>query len=357
MLPSLGPERQATFSPVLPVCPDTGIVLQVPLSAVDADAGTIRYVNEAGREVEQPVTGGQCKLGWKTDWAMRWRAFAVDYEMSGKDLIDSVRLSSRICHILGARPPANLTYELFLDENGEKISKSRGNGLSVEEWLSYAPAESLALYMFQKPKAAKRLYFDVIPRTVDEYLSHLVAFPDQEPAKRLDNPVWHVHRGRPPFEPTHLSYNVLLNLAAVCNTEDRAVLWHFITRYAPDASPETLPILDELVGCAINYYRDFVKPKKQYRQPDSVEKAALEDLATVLSGIGEGADAGGIQSEVYEVGKRHPFPDLKAWFAALYEILLGQSQGPRMGSFIAVYGVPESIALIRKAIAGEDLAA
>jgi lysyl-tRNA synthetase class 1 len=288
---------------------------------------------------------------------MRWAALGVDYEMSGKDLIDSVRLSSRICHILGARPPANLTYELFLDENGEKISKSRGNGLSVEDWLSYAPAESLALYMFQKPKAAKRLYFDVIPRTVDEYLSHLVAFPDQEPAKRLDNPVWHVHRGQPPFEPTHLSYNVLLNLAAVCNTEDRAVLWHFIARYAPDASPKTLPILDELVGCAINYYRDFVKPKKQYRQPDSLEKAALEDLATVLSGIGEGADAGAIQSEVYEVGKRHPFPDLKAWFAALYEILLGQSQGPRMGSFIAVYGVPESIILIRKAIAGEDLAA
>ena len=357
ILPTLGEERRATYSPFLPVCSKTGVVLQVPIIERKVDAGTVVYQDADGSKVEVPVTGGHCKLQWKCDWAMRWAALGVDYEMSGKDLIDSVRLSSRICHILGARPPANLTYELFLDENGEKISKSRGNGLTVEEWLSYAPAESLALYMFQKPKAAKRLYFDVIPRAVDEYLSHLVAFPNQEPAKRLDNPVWHIHRGQPPFELTHLSYNVLLNLAAVCNTEDKAVLWHFITRYAPEASPETLPILDELVGCAINYYRDFVKPKKQYRQPDSVEKAALEDLATVLSGIGEGADAGVIQTEVYEVGKRHPFPDLKAWFAALYEILLGQSQGPRMGSFIAVYGVPESITLIRKAIAGEDLAA
>jgi lysyl-tRNA synthetase class 1 len=331
-------------------------VLQVPIIERKVDSGTVVYQDADGSKVEVPVTGGRCKLQWKCDWAMRWAALGVDYEMSGKDLIDSVRLSSRICHILGARPPANLTYELFLDENGEKISKSRGNGLTVEEWLSYAPAESLALYMFQKPKAAKRLYFDVIPRAVDEYLSHLAAFPDQEPAKRLDNPVWHIHRSQPPFELTHLSYNVLLNLAAVCNTEDKAVLWHFITRYIPEALPETLPILDELVGCAVNYYRDFVKPKKRYRQPDCVEKTALEDLAMALAGLGESADAGVIQAEVYEVGKRHPFPDLKAWFAALYEILLGQPQGPRMGSFISVYGIPESITLIRKAIAGEDLA-
>ena len=357
ILPTLGPERRATYSPFLPICPKTGVVLQVPVIARDAAAGTISYKDDDGRIVEVPVTGGHCKLQWKADWAMRWAALGVDYEMSGKDLIDSVKLSSRICRILGATPPKGFTYELFLDDKGEKISKSRGNGLTVEEWLRYAPAESLALFMYQKPKAAKRLYFDVIPRTVDEYLSHLQAFPDQEPAKRIDNPAWHIHRGQPPFEPAHLSYNVLLNLVGVCNTEDRAVLWAFISRYAPEARPENSPILDTLVGCAINYYRDFIKPAKRYRRPSAAEATALEDLAQVLAALHVDATAEEVQTQVYEAGKRHGFSELRAWFQALYEILLGQTQGPRMGSFFAVYGLKESIQLIRRALAGEDMAA
>ena len=357
VLPTLGEERRATYSPFLPVCPSTGRVLQAPVISHDAAAGTIVYENHEGAKVETPVTGGRCKLQWKVDWAMRWTALGVDYEMSGKDLIESVRLSSKICRTIGGNPPVGFTYELFLDENGEKISKSIGNGLSVEEWLRYAPPESLALFMYQKPKSAKRLFFDIIPRNIDDYLQHLAGYSDQEPGKQLDNPVWHIHAGSPPRADAYLSYNILLNLASVCHSEDKAVLWHFISRYRPDASPETSPFLDRLVGYAIEYYRNFVKPAKAYRSPTDDEAAALRDLHDVLAGLPTAATAEDIQTEVYEVGKRHDFADLKGWFRALYEILLGQSQGPRMGSFIALYGLEETKTLIEKALAGKDLSA
>ncbi len=357
ILPTLGPTRRATYSPFLPICPRTGRVLQAPVIGRDTDTGTITYRDEDGEAVEVPVTGGRCKLQWKADWAMRWAALEVDYEMSGKDLIDSVKLSSRICHILGARPPAGFTYELFLDENGEKISKSRGNGLTVEEWLRYAPPETLALYMYLSPRKAKRLYFDVIPRHVDEYLAFLGKFEGEDEAERLANPVWHIHDGAPPQAEAHLSFGVLLNLASVCNTEDKAVLWGFISRYAPEATPASAPILDKLVASAINYFRDFVKPAKKYRKAGEVERKALEDLARALASLADDASAEDIQTQVYEVGKRHPFADLKSWFRALYEILLGQSHGPRMGSFFALYGRKEALALIKRAIKGEDLAA
>ena len=356
ILPTLGEERRATYSPFLPVCLKTGRVLQVPMIERNLDHGTIVYEDEDGTKTEVPVTGGHCKLQWKADWAMRWVALDVDYEMSGKDLIDSVKLSGKICRVLGGNPPVGFTYELFLDENGEKISKSRGNGLSVEEWLRYAPPESLTLFLYQKPKAAKRLNFDVIPRNVDDYLNHLASLPKQDDTKRLDNPTWHIHRGDPPQEEATLGYNILLNLASVCHTEDKAVLWHFISRYRPGLTAETAPILDTLLDYAINYYRDRIKPAKQYRKATDEEKEALQDLLNSLDGLADDAEPETIQSEVYEVGKRHPFPDLKAWFKALYEILLGQSQGPRMGSFIALYGLQETRDLVRRAIAGEDFA-
>jgi lysyl-tRNA synthetase class 1 len=357
ILPTLGPDRRASFSPFLPVSPSTGRVLQAPVIARDVAAGTITYEDEEEGPIEVPVTGGACKLGWKTDWAMRWRAFEVDYEMSGKDLIESVRLSSKICRILGARPPEGFTYELFLDENGQKISKSKGNGLTIDEWLTYGPRESLALYMYLHPKKAKRLYFDVIPRHVDDYLGHLRAYADEPAQKRLANPVWHIHDGAPPDPETGLSHGVLLNLASVTNTEDESVLWGFISRYVPDASPANAPILDELVGCAINYYRDFVKPAKRYRKPDTTDRAALEDLAATLEVLPGDADAETIQNQIYEVGKRHAYENLRRWFQALYEMLLGQTQGPRMGSFVALYGRDETVTLIRRALKGEDLAA
>jgi lysyl-tRNA synthetase class 1 len=355
VLPTLGEERKRTYSPFLPVCPETGIVLQVPVVETDAKAGTIVYQREDGKKVETPVTGGACKMQWKADWAMRWTALGVDYEMSGKDLIPSVELSSKICRILGGQPPTNLTYELFLDDQGQKISKSKGNGLAVEDWLKYAPQESLALFMYQKPKAAKRLYFDVIPRSVDDWLAYLGKFESDEDQKRLDSPAWHIHNGNPPSEPAHLTFSILLNLASVCNSEDKSVLWGFIQRYAPGASPETAPILDRLVDGAVAYYRDFVKPAKTYRLATPDEAQAFADLKTALEALPTDASAEDIQGAVYEVGKRDAFADLKSWFKACYEVLLGQDQGPRMGSFIKLYGIDNTIALLGKAANGEAL--
>jgi lysyl-tRNA synthetase class 1 len=353
VLPTLGPERRETYSPFLPLCPKTGRVLQVPVLEVNPDAGTIVYEDEDGSKVEVAVTGGQCKLQWKADWAMRWYALNVDYEMSGKDLIDSVKLGSQICSLLGGRPPEGFNYELFLDEHAKKISKSKGNGLSAEEWLTYGPTESLSLFMFQKPRAAKRLYFDVIPRAVDDYLSHLAAYNGQD-EKRLENPVWHIHNGQPPVPGTKLSFGMLLNLASVCNTEDPAVLWGFISRYAPEATPEGDPFLDRLVAFALRYYKDFVKPAKRYRAPSEAERQALEDLAVRLRELPKDADGEAIQNVVYAVGKDHGFENLRDWFKALYEILLGQDQGPRIGSFMALYGLAESLALIDLVLQGQS---
>jgi lysyl-tRNA synthetase class 1 len=332
-------------------------VLQVPIVAHDVAAGTITYEDEDGSTVEVPVTGGHCKLQWKPDWAMRWYALGVDYEMSGKDLIPSVDLGNKICRVLGARPPEGFNYELFLDEKGEKISKSKGNGLSVEEWLVYAPPESLALFMYQKPRAAKRLYFDVIPRAVDDYLSFLEKFPQEDAARRLENPVWHIHDGKPPVEAAHLSFNILMNLVSVCNSEENAVVWGFISRYAPNATPQSAPFLDRLVGHAIAYYRDFVKPTKRFRAASKMEQAALAELVRELEALPSAATAEEIQNRVYEVGKHYAFADLKAWFQSLYEILFGQTQGPRMGTFIALFGIKETIALIERARAGEMVTA
>ncbi len=348
ILPTLRAERRATYSPFLPVCEETGHVLQVPIVERNEEAGTITYQREDGKRIETIVTGGHCKLQWKVDWGMRWAAFDVDYEMSGKDHIETVRLSSQVCKILGCQPPEGFNYELFLDADGTKISKSKGNGLTIEEWLRYAPKESLAYFMYQSPRKAKRLYFDVIPRAVDEYLSFLEKFPEQSLDQKLNNPVWHVHNGKPPREELPLSFGILLNLASVCNTEDKNVLWGFISRYAPNANPETMPMVDHLVNYAIAYYRDFVKPHKHYRAPTTEERKALTDLAQSLSGLSRDPEI--IQTEIFEVGKRHNYTNLREWFKALYQILLGQDEGPRMGSFIALYGLQETVDLIQKAL-------
>lgn len=349
ILPTLGAERRANYSPFLPICERTGRVLQARIIARDLTAGTIVYEDEDGELIETPVTGGHCKLQWKADWAMRWFALDVDYEMAGKDLIDSVNLSSRICKALGQRPPLTSIYELFLDENGEKISKSKGNGLSVDDWLRYAPAESLSYFMYQKPRTAKRLFFGVIPKTVDDYLASLSAFPKQDLPARLDNPVWHVHAGHPPAGEDLPSFSLILNLASVCHADEPAILWHYLRRYRPSLSPESNPTLGRLVDLAIRYYREQVAPTLSYRPPSGAEREALADLARSLAVLADGSDAETIQTMIYEVGKRHPeVGDLRAWFRCLYETLLGQEQGPRMGSFVALYGVAETIKLIEQ---------
>lgn len=353
ILPTLGEERRATYSPFLPISPKTGNVLQVAITEIDKENGTVSFIDEDGAETTVPVTGGHCKLQWKADWAMRWYALDVDYEMSGKDLMESVRLSGKICRILGGVPPKNLTYELFLDEKGEKISKSKGNGLSMEEWLKYAPAESLSLFMYQKPKTAKRLYFDVIPRATDEYLNFIGAYDRQEDKDKFNNPVWHIHNGNPPKPETGLSFGILLNLVSVCHSDDPKVIWNYISRYAPGATAEKCPTLAHLVPYAVAYYNDFVKPSQKYRAPAGTETAALNDLKTALENMAADTAAEDIQTVVYEIGKKYYPDDLKGWFKTMYETLLGQSTGPRMGSFIALYGVKESVNLINDALNGK----
>ena len=358
MLPTLGEERRASYSPFLPLSPTTGRVLQVPTLERNVAQGTIVFQDEDGRKVETPVTGGHVKLQWKPDWAMRWTALGVDYEMSGKDLIDSVRDSSRICKVLGGTPPDGFHFELFLDENNQKISKSKGNGLAIEEWLRYGAPESLAYYNFQSPRSAKRLYFDVIPKATDEYLQQLDAYQGQDAAKRLDNPVWHVHFGAPPQRGSPVSFGLLLNVVSAGNASDRELLWGFLSRYSPGATPETEPLLDRLAGYAITYYEDFVKPTKRFRPPSEQERAAMEDLVARFRALPAGTtDGETIQNEVYAAGKEAGFEPLRAWFQGLYEVLLGQSQGPRFGNFAALFGLDRTIELIERALRGEDLAA
>jgi lysyl-tRNA synthetase, class I len=353
VLPTLGRERAATYSPFLPISPQTGVVLQAPVLEWNAAAGTIVF-EDAGEKIETPVTGGAVKLQWKADWAMRWFALGVDYEMAGKDLISSVELSSKIVRALGGRPPEGFHYEMFLDETGQKISKSKGNGLSVEEWLSYGTEESLALFMFQKPKVAKRLYFDVIPRAVDDTIAFADALcAETDAAKALENPAWHVHGGRPPADRYPVSFALLLNLVSAAGTDSKEVLWGFINAYAPDATPEANPGLDRLVAHAIRYYRDFVKPAKTYRPPTDTERAALAKLALALRALGDERDGATVQNAVYEVGKTAGFEPLRDWFKALYEVLFGQSQGPRFGSFAALFGCEKTAELIERALAGE----
>jgi lysyl-tRNA synthetase class 1 len=356
MLPTLRDERRRTYSPFLPICPRTGHVLQVPILEHNSSSGTIIYEDPINsKRVEISVTGGQCKLQWKVDWAMRWKALGVDYEMCGKDLIDSVKASSKICRVLKATPPENLIYELFLDDKGQKISKSKGNGIAVEEWLKYGPPESLSLFMFQNPKRAKRLYFDVIPKNTDEYVTFRSKIDNEETEKKVENPSWYIHNGNTPTDKIPLSFGLLLNLASVCHAEDTNVIWGYINRYAPEASPNNNPFLDRLAGHAVSYYRQFVRPAKTYREPTDIERLAMEDLASSLAKLPVDTQSEEIQTLIYDIGKKYNFENLRDWFQALYQVLLGQDQGPRFGSFIALYGLKESVVLITRALKGEDL--
>ncbi len=352
MLKSLREERRQTYSIFLPIHPETGRVMYVPMKEVNAKDGTITFDDEDGREWTLPVTGGNVKLQWKPDFGARWAALDVDFEMYGKDHSTNTPIYDRICEILGGRKPEHFTYELFLDENGEKISKSKGNGLTIDEWLTYASTESLSYFMYLKPKTAKRMHFDVIPRAVDEYHQQLRAYPDQDAAGKVNNPVWHIHGGNPPESHMVVPFSMLLNLASVSAAENKDKLWGFIQRYAPDATPEANPDMDQAAGFAVRYYNDFVKPHKVYRAPSDLEREALIDLRDQLKTWEGGLDAEALQGLVFAVG-RDRFDPLRDWFTALYEVLLGASQGPRFGGFIALYGVDETVALIDRALAGD----
>ena len=361
MLPTLGQERQATYSPFLPISPVSGRVLYVQLKGVDAKAGTINFIDEDGVEKTLPVTGGKVKLQWKPDFGARWAALGVDFEMFGKDHQTNAPIYDKICEILDGTAPEHFVYELFLDEGGQKISKSKGNGLTIDEWLTYASPESLALYMFQSPRSAKKLHFDVIPKAVDEYFNFLARYEAQDWKLRLGNPVWHIHSGNPPKVDMPVSFTMLLNLASASNTEGEDVLWGFLRRHVPGVSAQTHPKLAQLVTYAVKYFNDFVKPNKRFREADEVERGALESLYEVLGVMPEDASAEDIQTALYDVARPLArYQDLKAkgatpekpgvsveWFNTIYQVLLGEQRGPRFGSFVEIYGIPETRALIR----------
>ncbi len=350
VLPTLGKERQKTYSPFLPVCPETGKVLEVPIIEIKKKEGKIIYQND-NKKIETEIINGKCKLQWKVDWAMRWYVFDVDYEMYGKDLIESAILSSKICQTFGKKSPNGFAYEMFLDEKGEKISKSKGNGITIEQWLKYASPESLSLYMYQNPKRAKKLYANVVPKAVDEYLTCIDKFSEQDDTQKLLNPVWHVHNGNPPKEKSIMPFSVLLNLVGTSNATDKDVLWKFIKKNKKNIKVSDHPILDSLVEYALKYFEDIVKPNKKYRKPNDKEKKALKDLVKRLKDCKEQMDPEAIQTIVYSVGKDNGYQEnLREWFKAIYEIIFGDQDGPRMGFFISFFGIKESIELINKYI-------
>jgi lysyl-tRNA synthetase class 1 len=360
VIPILGKERAATYSPFLPISPKTGKVLQVEVTAINKEDGTITFNDEDGTEITIPVTGGHVKAQWRPDWALRWHALDVDYEMAGEDLKSAADIAGNITRILGGQKPSGFHYKLFLDENNQKISKSKGNGISIDEWLTYAPNESLSYYVYQRPTSGKKLYFDVIPKAVDEYISFLGKFDGQEPKDEIENPVWYIHGGElPEGQQTPLSFALLLNLASASNAHDEETMWGFINLYAPEATPDNAPFLARLVKYAVKYYEDFVLPTKSYRAPDDREEAALRDLAERLKALPAKPDGETIQTEVFSAGKENGYDksELREWFKAIYEVLLGQSQGPRFGSFVELYGVQESIALIDDALDGKFMQA
>lgn len=354
ILPTIGEDRRKTYSPILPISPTTGRVLYVPMLERDAASGEVVYEDEDGTRVTSSVKGGAVKLQWKADWAGRWYALGVDYEMSGEDLTESVRLSNRIVKALGGTSPAGFNYQLFLDENGNKISKTKGNGLTIDEWLRYAAPESLSLYNFHQPKKAKKLYFDVIPKTVDEYWQHVAKYPEQEGAKAVDNPAWHVHRGEPPAVTPPVTFGLLLNIVNASGTTSTDMLRGFVAKYRPDASEDEMAAVEPMLGYAINYFEDFVKPKKVYRAPTDQERAALEMLAARLEEMPNDETEDAYQTAVFDAGKALEFENLREWFKGIYEVAFGQSEGPRMGPFIKIYGAKATAELIREALARES---
>ena len=350
ILPTLRSERKKTYCPFLPICPETGKVLEIPL--IDLDKKKCEGVfDNNGKNIKISFLNGNCKLQWKVDWAMRWFTFDVDFEMYGKDLTESAILSSKVCNIMGKKPPSGFPYELFLDEKGEKISKSKGNGISIEDWLNYASPESLSMYMYQNPKRAKKLYFDVVPKAVDEYLSFLEKYPKQTDREKMLNPVWHVHNGNPPNEKIVMPFSMLLNLVETSNAENKETLWKFVCRFHNEINPKNLKIFDSLIDRAIKYFKDKLEPSKVYKKPNLKEKKALKKLIDEIEKINQGTQPEEIQTIVYKIGKENGYEtNLREWFKLIYQVCFGEENGPRMGFFISFFGVKETVKLLQNKI-------
>ena len=346
ILPTLGKERQKTYSPFLPICPDTGHVLEIPIKKIVKEKSKIIFDNN-GKELEISILDGNCKLQWKVDWAMRWFALDVDFEMYGKDLIESAILSTKIIKMIGKTNPSGFAYELFLDEKGEKISKSKGNGITIDQWLEYASPESLSLYMYQNPKRAKKLYNEIVPKAVDDYLDLIQKTKNQDELQLLMNPVWHVHNSKIPAENMIMSFSMLLNLVETSNADSKDLLWKFVKKYKKDISEKDHPIFDKLVGYAIKYFNDVIKLRKKYKKPNKEEKIALNALINTLEKCNDTMKPEDIQTMIYTTGKENGYSEnLREWFKLIYEVVFGDENGPRMGFFISFFGVKETKALI-----------
>ncbi len=347
ILPTLGKERQKTYSPFLPICPDTGKVLEIPILDIDEKNSKILF-NNNGKNIEKSIFDGNCKLQWKVDWAMRWYALDVDFEMYGKDLIESAILSSKIIKLIGKSNPAGFAYELFLDDKGEKISKSKGNGITIDQWLKYASPESLSLYMYQNPKRAKKLYKEIVPKAVDEYLDFIEKAKKQTELQHLMNPVWHVHNGQIPKEKYIMSFSMLLNLVETSNADNKELLWKFVKKYKTDLVEQDYPIFDKLIDYAIKYFKDVIKSKKNYKIPNQKEKEALKSLVKILDECNEKMSPEDIQTKIFSAGKENGYKEnLRDWFKLIYQVLFGDENGPRMGVFISFFGVAETQKLIK----------
>jgi len=350
ILPTLGKERQKTYSPFLPICPETGKVLEIPVVDIDQDNSKITFDNK-GNKLEKSILNGECKLQWKVDWAMRWYALDVDFEMYGKDLIESAIISTKIINLLGRRNPSGFAYELFLDEKGEKISKSKGNGITIDQWIEFASPESLSLYMYQNPKRAKKLYNDIVPKAVDEYLDLIDKSKNQDDKQLILNPVWHVHNGNVPKEDTIMSFSMLLNLVETSNANTKELLWKFVKKYKPNIKEENFPIFDKLVEYSIKFFNEVIKEKKKYKIPNSEEKKVLEKLIKVLEQCNDKMMPEEIQTKIYSVGKENGYKDnLRDWFKLIYEVVFGNENGPRLGFFISFFGIQETKNLILEKI-------
>jgi lysyl-tRNA synthetase class 1 len=350
IIPTLGKERQKTYSPFLPICPETGVVLEIPVLEIKKDKSKIIFDNK-GKKLECSIFDGNCKLQWKVDWAMRWYALDIDFEMYGKDLIESAILSSRIIKLLGKSSPSGFAYELFLDEKGEKISKSKGNGITIDQWLDYASPESLSLYMYQNPKRAKKLYNEIVPKAVDEYLEFIEKSKTQSELQLLMNPVWHVHNGDIPKEEIIMTFSMLLNLVETSNADSKELLWKFVKKYKKGISEKNYPIFDNLIGYAIRYFNDVIKLKKNYKKPNEKEKNALLALIKTLENCNDEMTPEDIQTLIYSTGKENGYSEnLRDWFKLIYEVVFGDENGPRMGFFISFFGVNETKQLIKDKI-------
>ena len=278
---------------------------------------------------------------------MRWYALDIDFEMYGKDLIESAILSTKIIKLIGKSNPSGFAYELFLDEKGEKISKSKGNGITIDQWLEYASPESLSLYMYQNPKRAKKLYKEIVPKAVDDYLDFIEKAKTQNDLQLLMNPVWHVHNSKVPKENMIMSFSMLLNLVETSNADSKDLLWKFVKKYKKNISENDYPIFDKLVGYAIKYFKDVLKLKKKYKKPNDDEKKALEALVKTLDKCNDKMKPEDIQTMIYTTGKENGYSEnLRDWFKLIYEVVFGDENGPRMGFFISFFGVKETKDLI-----------